>query len=88
MLDTLSVLYSVQCMPEEGPTGPKRLHKVMKLCALDDLTVRLRILSYNVTTQSLVERSAVRDSDYHELKCCNEFPQELIKTETSSCRWI
>ena len=75
-------------MTEEGPTGPKRLHKVMKLCALDDLTVHLRILSYDVTTQSLVERSAVQDSDYHELKCYNEFPPELIKTETSSCRWI
>ena len=29
-----------------------------------DLTIRSRIPSYNVTAQSLTERSVVRDSDY------------------------
>ena len=37
-----------------------------------DLAIRSRILSYNVTTQSLAERSVVRDSDYHELKLAAE----------------
>ena len=33
-----------------------------------DVTIRLRIPSYNVTAQSLAGRLVVRDSDYHKLK--------------------
>ena len=44
------------------------LHKVMKCVhSKIDLTIRLQILSYNVTAQSFAERSVVRDSDYHKL---------------------
>ena len=64
--------------------GTEMLHKVMRLwsCVHSkiDLTICSRILPYNVTAQSLAERSVVWDSDYYEiLKHNKDLPKLLYQ---------
>ena len=64
--NTVCFVQSVQhCMPEEGPMEPKCCMKLWSCVhSKIDSTIPSQILSYNITAQSLGERSVVQDSDY------------------------
>ena len=56
----------------------------MKLCAFKIDTIRSQIHLYNVTAQSLAEKSVVCDSDYHKLRLVrlDELQTVVLSSET------